>query len=371
MMKQTRDKAKPHRLKRTLFITALLLLSAGNLRETLAAQEPKAAPTKTAAGVIFAPDEDYRIGPSDIIEIQVEDAPQLSGNRRVSASGNIQMPYLRKVHVLNRTTEEAAAIIADGLRGRYLKDPQVFVSVLQPNSRMFMIQGAVRNPGTYFIEGRPTLVQLISAAGGLAENYGSTAYILRPAKAEDKDRVDTSDKGAGATATAGDGSTASPSSQASAVAPTPDEAQAAGAEYEIVPVNISRFLKGVVGNASLYIKPGDVVNVPQTDVFFVAGEVRQPGEFPLKEGTTLRQALSLAQGTNFEAAQSRAVIFREAADGKREEIPVDIGAVMSNKKPDVMILPNDVIVVPNSRTKSVAGALLRAFGASSVRLPVR
>jgi protein involved in polysaccharide export with SLBB domain len=151
--------------------------------------------------------------------------------------------------------------------------------------------------------------------------------------------------------------------------PAAGEAEAENAGYEIIPVNIARFLKGVVGNASLYIKPGDIVNVPPTDVFFVAGEVRKPGDFPLKDGTTLRQALSLAQGTNFEAALGRAVIFREDG-GKRIEIPIDISAIMTNKKPDVSIMPNDVIMVPNSRAKSITGAFLRAFGSNAAHMPI-
>ena len=51
---------------------------------------------------------------------------------------------------------------------------------------------------------------------------------------------------------------------------------------------------------------------------------------------------------------------------------IDIGAVMNGKKQDVAIMPNDIIIVPNSQFKSVGGALLRAFGLTTVqRVPVR
>jgi protein involved in polysaccharide export with SLBB domain len=76
------------------------------------------------------------------------------------------------------------------------------------------------------------------------------------------------------------------------------------------------------------------VNIPPAKVFFVAGEVRAPGQFQLKEGTTLRQAISLAQGTTFKAPLNNGVIFRDDPEtGKREEIRVDISQVMSGKKP--------------------------------------
>ncbi len=122
----------------------------------------------------------------------------------------------------------------------------------------------------------------------------------------------------------------------------------------------------------MFLEAGDIINIPQADVFFVAGEVNAPGEFSLKEGTTLRQAISMAQGMKFEAATSRGIIFRDDASGKREEMRIDIGAVMNGKKQDVAIMPNDIIIVPNSQFKSVGGALLRAFGLTTVqRVPGR
>jgi protein involved in polysaccharide export with SLBB domain len=138
----------------------------------------------------------------------------------------------------------------------------------------------------------------------------------------------------------------------------------------LLKVNINGLLRGDF-DQNMFVEPGDIVNIPPTDVFFVAGEVNGPGSFPLKEGTTLRQAISLAQGTTFEAAKSRAVIFREDQTGKRQEIQIDLNAVMSGKKEDVPIAANDVIIVPNSRFKSVGGALLRAFGVNSARVPYR
>jgi protein involved in polysaccharide export with SLBB domain len=104
----------------------------------------------------------------------------------------------------------------------------------------------------------------------------------------------------------------------------------------------------------------------------VAGEINAPGVFELKEGTTLRQAISLAQGTTIRAATSKAFIFREdPTTGKRQEINVDVGAVMSGKREDIPVLANDIVMVPNSRMKTFGSTLLNAFGVNSARLPVR
>src|SRR5215813_10074787 len=125
--------------------------------------------------------EDYQISPGDVIEIEVDRAPELSGVRRVTASGTIRMVYLGPVSAQGKTADELAGFIADSLNGRYLKNPRVTVTIVQMNSHTFFIQGAVNRPGAYQIEGHPSLLTLVTVAGGLAENHGSTAFIIREA----------------------------------------------------------------------------------------------------------------------------------------------------------------------------------------------
>src|SRR5262249_51197318 len=123
--------------------------------------------------------------------------------------------------------------------------------------------------------------------------------------------------------------------------------------YQLFQVNINGLLRGNF-EQSVQVEPGDIIHIPVSDVFFVAGEVSSPGSFPLKDGTTVRQAISLAQGTNFNAAASRGVIFREnPINGTRQEIKVDIAAIMNGKSQDIPIIPNDIVIVPNSRIRSI------------------
>jgi polysaccharide export outer membrane protein len=281
-----------------------------------------------APGMLVSPGEDYRIGPGDVIEIQIGDAPELSTpGIRVNANGTFLMRYIGRVPAKDKTVEELQDYIADRLRGRYLKDPQVTVIVRQINSRTFFIQGAVRSPGVYQIEGTPSLLTLISVAGGLADNYGSTAFILRATKPEGQQEAE--------------GGTIP--------------------RYELIQANIGGLMRGRF-DQNIALEPGDFVNIPFTDVFFVAGEVRAPGSFPLKDGTTLRQAISLAQGTTFRAADDNAVIFRDdPITGTRKEIRVDIKAIMNGKKEDLAIQANDIIIVPNSRAKSVGSVIINSF----------
>lgn len=315
-----------------------------------------ARPAGTRGGaVLVSPDEDYRIGPNDVIDVQVENAPELSKTFRVTAAGTFLMPYVGRVTAAKKTTEELALLITSGLKGDYLKDPKVTVNVKEYNSRSFFIQGSVRSPGVYQIEGRPSMLELLTLAGGLADTHGANAFIIRRIKT-------TTPPDTGAEGT---------------VEPKPAVAANGGQEstddlpkYELKSVNINGLLKGRFEQDTL-LEPGDIINIPSSDVFFVAGEVNAPGSFPLKEGTTLRQAISLAQGTNYKAALDHGIIFRENADGKRVELRVNIGAIMSGKKEDMTIAANDIIMVTNSKAKTIGSALLKAFGMSTVaRVPI-
>ena len=347
----------------TLFIMAAVLAAGsarGRAQEATNRPEKSQQPADTspksrATDVLVSPDEDYKIGPRDVIEVQVDKAPELSGTWNVSAKGTFLMPYVGRVVAVNKTTEELAAFIADRLRGDYLKNPRVKVLVKLYNSRSFFIQGAVRSPGVYQIEGRASLLKLIILAGGLSDNHGSTAFIIREIKAGAGS--ETTEKNDAAAARAAGGEVKASSAGAS---------DASAEKYELMMVNISGLLKGHFDQNTI-VEPGDIINVPPSDLFFVAGEVRAPGSYPLKEGTTLRQAISLAQGTTFNAASSHGIIFREEpGTGKRLDMKVDIGAVMSGKKPDVTIMANDVVIVPNSRMKSVTHTLLSAFGVQAI-----
>ena len=323
--------------------------------------------------VLAALHEDYLIGVNDVIEIEIEDAPELSGTRRVNANGTFLMPYLGRLTAKGKTPEDLALLIAKGLDPRYLSNPRVNVVVKQYNSRSFFIQGSVRSPGVYQIEGRPTLLELVTVAGGLADSHASTVFIIRRIKtiigddttqpansSEIKESAGTQRPRLAATANTASEATGSSNS------PLPKLPQ-----YELIQTNLGGLLRGNFSQ-NMFLEPGDIVNIPQSEIFFVAGEVVAPGSFPLREGTSLRQAIALAQGTNFKAAPNRTIIFRENPQtGQRQEIKVDLAAVMTGKADDQIILANDIIIIPNSKMKSIAAPILSTLGQQAVRLPLR
>src|SRR5207249_10501550 len=131
---------------------------------------PVPAVNGTNDNAIILPDQEYVIGPADVIEVAVLKMPELSREYRVSADGTIEMPFIGQITADKRTSRELSAAIAKELQGSYLLDPQVSVVVRQVNRRYF-VQGVVRSPGVYNIEGRPTLLELITIAGGLEPSH--------------------------------------------------------------------------------------------------------------------------------------------------------------------------------------------------------
>ncbi len=357
-------------LKATAFLCLILLPVVGVIaqdKQSKQYQPTKQTSSETApanSALVISPDEDYLIGPSDIIEIKIEDAPELSGTFRLNAKGTFTLPEIGQISTEKKTTEEVARTIADKLRGNYLMNPIVSVIVKQSNSRAFFIQGAVRRPGIYQIEGRPSLLKLITISGGLADNYGSTAFIMREKKPAHETADNEQSPAEKQSETIETTNSPAPEKSVSTQNNEPEKSP----EYELIKANINNLLRGNL-EQNIIIESGDIVHIPQSDVFFVAGEVKTPGSFPLKEGTTVRQAISLAQGTNFEGNLDQSIIFREDLQtGKRQEIKIDVGAIMSGKKEDVAILANDIIIVPNSRKKAVTKSLLQTFSGGLPRL---
>jgi polysaccharide biosynthesis/export protein len=293
----------------------------------------EAPPPKRASNVIISTNEDYKIGVGDVLDIRVADAEELSGQRRVFADGMIKLPFLGRLVAIEKTSEQLAAEIVKGLEGKYLFEPRVSVDVMEYNSRMIYLQGAVNRPGVYSAEGKPDLLQLIAIGGGLLPNHSSTAFVIR------RNKLTVEDIKA---------------------------AQWLAKQYTMVRLKIAGLYKGNF-DQNMYLEPNDIVTIPPTDLFFVSGAVKAPGSFQLKDGTTFRQAIALSQGMIPQANPGGTIIFRENPEtGKRLELRVDAGKIMSGKEEDIPIYPNDVIIVPNSKWKTLVYPLANIMAYSII-----
>ncbi len=165
-------------MRSTNILVALFLLSA--VPVTAGAQVTPAAPavqaTQLGGAVLADPgnsaNAEYLIKPADIVTLYIIRMPELSREYTVTSKGTIEVPFLGEIDVLKKTSREVATRVANGLRGDFLVDPQVIATVKATLvTHRFFIQGAVRTPGVYNFETAPTLLELISVAGGLNPTY--------------------------------------------------------------------------------------------------------------------------------------------------------------------------------------------------------
>lgn len=142
---------------------------------SLPAKEKKAAPAAEAEAE-YPP---LVIGPGDLLSIYVYDEKDLPTEYLVDATGAIVFPLVGEARLGGMSQNQASAELTKRL-GAVMKSPQVTVLVKESNSYNIAVIGQVARPGKYIVRGRPTLVSVLSEAGGPLDNadYGG-AFLIR------------------------------------------------------------------------------------------------------------------------------------------------------------------------------------------------
>ena len=121
-----------------------------------------------------------RIGPQDVLDVTVYQAPDLAKTVQVAESGTINLPLVGDVQAAGVTAQELERTLKSKLGGKYLQNPQVTVFVKEYNSQRVTLEGAISRPGVYPYRGPITLLQLVATAGGLNDvANGSEVLVFR------------------------------------------------------------------------------------------------------------------------------------------------------------------------------------------------
>lgn len=121
----------------------------------------------------------YVLGPGDQLAISVFGEPDLSVEFTLSDDGALDYPFLGKIQVAGLTMPELEQRIADGLRGDYLINPDVTVSIKQ--YRQFFLNGEVNRPGGYAYQPGLTLEKALALAGGLSPRAARNKIVVKRA----------------------------------------------------------------------------------------------------------------------------------------------------------------------------------------------
>lgn len=120
----------------------------------------------------------YRIGPQDVLDISVYQAPDLAKTVQVAETGTINLPLVGDVRAGGVTARELERSLKVQLSKKYFQDPQVTVFVREYNSQRVTLEGSISRPGVYPYRGPTTLLQLVATAGGLNDVADSSEVMV-------------------------------------------------------------------------------------------------------------------------------------------------------------------------------------------------
>jgi polysaccharide export outer membrane protein len=271
----------------------------------------------------------YVLGPGDEITIIAINLDEIANRPiRVGSDGEINLPLLGRVRAAGLTVEELEAELTDRAKV-YLRNPDLAITVSSFQSQPVSVLGAVGAPGIVQLQGRKTLLEVISLAGGLRPDHGSRITITRR---EDYGSI-----------------------------PLPSAATQAG--HSVAEVRVSGILEASRPEENILILPHDVITVSAAEVVYVMGQVRRPGGYTLgdRSNMSILQLLALAEGVSGTAREEDARIIRPVEGSTPIEVAVNLSDLLQGKIPDMPLEPQDILFVPDSFAK---GALRRTVDAA-------
>jgi polysaccharide export outer membrane protein len=260
----------------------------------------------TGASAQEAEPTSYRIGPRDEVAVRVFEEPQLNVDVRVNEDGTIRLPLVGSVPAEGLTEDELAHRLKEILEQDLLQRASVSVEILKYKARPISVIGAVRSPGDLPYSGRLSLLEALTAAGGLAPNHGDSIFVLRRAENGLTDQIS---------------------------------------------IPIDDLLIRADPDVNIPIFANDLINVPAAVpvTVYCLGEVASPGAITVQstERLTLLAAIARAGGLS-ERASKKLTIKRRKPDGTTEELTVHYKQIISGDAPDVELQQGDVIIVKES-----------------------
>jgi polysaccharide biosynthesis/export protein len=279
-------------------------------------------------------DTGYRLGAGDVVKISIlaGGQEQVSKEMVVGDNGHVTVPFIGKLQAGGLTLNELEKQIVPPLAVDYFVDPQVHLQIKEYHSLQFFISGAVKSPGVFSLDFIPTLMDLIAKAGGVTDERGNLAYVLRGGKepevmAEEAalEELDAAD--------------------------VPTES-IAGTKPIIV--DLKRLLDDGDMTENIRLASGDTIYIPSgtkldqaTTKIYVQGKVKKPGVFDFQPGMTALAACIMAGGFDQFAAPNRARVIRHT-DKERNVITIDLKKVQTGDAPDLPLQPGDRIHIPES-----------------------
>ncbi len=268
------------------------------------------------------PENEYRLGAGDEVEIDVAGRPELTRKETVGPDGRITMPLPGEIRVEGLTRREAEAAIEASLR-KYYVEPSVSIVVMRYASNRVLLLGAVQHPGEVTLDEQPTLLEALAGGGTLTAGSNNALN-----KTQD----------------------------------LPERCEIFRGDNRMVWVNVKRLVETGNSLANLRLERGDVVFVPSPDQRYVTvlGQVTHPGAIPVTDETTLAEVIAQAGGLTPAAGGNPKVHLFDPAT--RTQTAVSFNDLKRATKKQMPILHDGSIVFVPETGLAKIGSVLQQFG---------
>jgi protein involved in polysaccharide export with SLBB domain len=314
------------------------------------------------AGPVAVPDPGYRLGPNDIVRVQIFGEDDLTTEGKVGGDGTMNFPLLGPVQVGGRSVKEVRDDVTARLTEGYLRQPKVSISIVR--YRNVYVSGEVRTPGGYPYEDGQTDQKALSVAGGLTEKADRRGVKVNrsidgrvqaisgdaatPVFPDDTIVVAPSEK------VYVTGEVARPATYAHEEGMNLQKAITLAGGFtdkaEQGMIKVTRLTDGLAQTMKAELEtlllPDDIIIVElQNHKFYASGEVKTPGSYPYKPGMTVHKAVAMAGGLTEKAERELLRILRHT-NGREETVAVRL---------DAPVFPDDILVVPEAQRFYISG----------------
>jgi polysaccharide export outer membrane protein len=246
------------------------------------------------AGPGFADTEEPLVS-GDNIRVTVFENPDLTTEARVSARGSIRFPLIGSITLGGLTPTAAAARIAAQLKdGKFIRYPEVSLTLVQGRSRQVSVLGQVARPGRYALdETGATLTDMLALAGGISQSGDDVVTVIRTRNGK----------------------------------------------TEKLDVNVQKMYQNGDLSDNVEVDNGDTVYVKRAPVFYIYGEVQRAGSYRLEPETSVMRAISVGGGITVRGTERGLKIGRHSSSGVLSRVDAQLGD---------LVKPDDIIYVSES-----------------------
>jgi polysaccharide export outer membrane protein len=248
--------------------------------------------------------QEYRIGPGDLVRIDVWNRERLSGEHVVGPFGKVTLPMIGVFEIGGLNRQDAAARIA-GMYSQYYDEPLVTVKILKFLNNKVYVLGRVSNPGVIHFNGDGTLLEALSLAGGLPTRdktiFLSKCYIVR-------------------------------------------------GKEQIIWIDLLQLLQKANIKLNVRLANDDIIYIPESmdAAVFLMGELKNPGAYQIQSaGLTLLDAINLAGGATENGNINEIRVIREMSEQQGVEV-VDLDNILAKGdfSQNYLLKDNDIIYIP-------------------------